>query len=270
MKAYLDYFDLTERKGWRLTDLPWDQLDIEKVSPADRAAVLATGIIESGVPHYSKLWQIVDGFSADWELAQFISLWAGEEERHNVALNRLTDMLGLSGEAAADYAKVASFDFPTAQKAECPSRCYSNIPGMITYAMVQEVVTWKFYASAARQTKSRLLREALGKIGEDEMRHHVWYREALKARYARAPDKAWFADQVVEAVQHFHMPHAIYHIQESFFEGESEVVGRLGALDIKVKVARALSFDTSILARLARGSGEDQEIAAKLSMPVGV
>jgi rubrerythrin len=266
VQAYLDYFELTERKGWRLTDLPWDQPDLERLTPADRAAVVATSVIESGVPHYSKLWEMVDGFFADWELAQFVTLWAGEEERHNVTLQRVARIFGDAALAEPDYAKVAACDFPAAQKAECPSRCYTNIPGMLTYTVIQEVVTWKFYSSAARATRSRLLKEAFGKIGEDEMRHHVFYREALKARYAKATDKAWFLDQIVAAVEHFRMPHSIFGLQQRFFDEESQVVGTLGYLDIKMKVARALSFEPSLIARLARGRKEDREVAARLGV----
>ena len=174
-------------------------------------------------------------------------------------------MLGRADEARAEYARVAAFDFPRAQKAECPSRCYSNIPGMLTYTVLQELVTWKFYSSAAKQTKSKLVREAFSKIGADEMRHHVWYRDALKARWERSEDRAWFSAQIVEAVRHFHMPHSIFHLQERFFDVESRVVGTLGYLEVKMKVARALSFDTSVLKRLATG-GEDREIAHKLGL----
>lgn len=271
MDAYLEYFDLTERKGWRLPELPWNDPELDKVSDADRAAVIATSVIESGVPHYSKLWEMVDGFFADWELAQFVTLWAGEEELHNVALNRLAKLIGADAQVQPEYARVAQFDFPTAQKAECPSKCYSNIPGMLTYTIVQELVTWKFYSSAARQTKSKLVRETFGKIGEDEMRHHVWYREALKARYAKAEDKEWFKDQIVAAVQHFHMPHSIFHLQEKFFDEESKVVGTLGYLDIKMKLARAFSFDAGLLKRLAsmrRDDAEVEQVASKLGLAV--
>jgi len=261
MKAYLDYFELTERKGWRLTDLPWDSPDIDQVSAADRAAVLATSVIESGVPHYTKLWDLVEGFADDWELANFVTLWAGEEERHNVALNRLARVVGASAEAEPEYRRVAEYEFPKAQKAECPSRCYNTIPGMLTYTVLQELVTWKFYSSAARQTKCRLVREAFSLVGADEMRHHVWYRDALKARYQASADKASYADRIVEAVRHFRMPHSIFRLQEKFFDQESRVVGTLGLLDIKMKAARALAFDASVLARLATGS--DREIAVQ-------
>src|SRR3954464_8279006 len=141
MDAYLDYFDLTERKGWRLQDLPWDEPELDRVTDADRAAAVATSVIESGVPHYTKLWEMVQGFFADWELAQFVTLWAGEEERHNVALHKLVRTLGLDDKG--EYERVAKFDFPRAQKAQCPTRCYENVPGMLTYTVLQELVTWK-------------------------------------------------------------------------------------------------------------------------------
>src|SRR5437867_3327544 len=62
MKAYLDYFELTERKGWRLTDLPWDSPGLEqagagggrgrrsaaRLSPRGRARIPQGA--ESGMP----------------------------------------------------------------------------------------------------------------------------------------------------------------------------------------------------------------------------
>lgn len=268
MDAYLDYFDLTERKGWRLTDLPWATPDLELVSDADRAAVVATSIIESGVPHYAKLWDLVEGFRADWELAQFVTLWAGEEERHNVALHRIAQLLNAS--PTAEYAKVADYDFPRAQKASCPARCYETIPGMLTYTVLQELVTWKFYSCAAKQTRSRLVREAFRRIGEDEMRHHVWYRDALKARWERSANKDWFEGQMEEALAHFKMPHSIFHLQEKFFDQESKVVGALGVIDIKLKAAKALAFNGSLLKRLAMAGKRalsDNGAPAELATP---
>jgi fatty acid desaturase len=260
MKAYLEYFDLSERKGWRIQDLPWNQPQLDRVSSDDRKTVAATSVIESGVPHYARSWELVDGFKQDWELAQFVTLWAGEEERHNVTLNRLCAVLGVSPHD--DYRRVAEFDFPPAQKAACPSRCYSNIPGMLAYALLQELVTWKYYASASAQSKSALVREAFHKIGQDEMRHHVWYRDALKARYEVAADRAWFVDQIVASVAHFQMPHGIYHLREKFFDEESaHLVGKLGMIDIKLKAARSFSFDHGLLKRLATARPDDGRFA---------
>src|SRR5262245_10932114 len=118
MEAFLNYFELTERKGWRLTDLDWEHADWEKASEADRRAVAATSGIESGVPHYTRTWALTNGIAEDWELAQFISLWAGEEERHNVSLQRAATALNVS--AQAGYEVVARADFAARHKAHCP------------------------------------------------------------------------------------------------------------------------------------------------------
>src|SRR5688572_12778813 len=225
MDAFLKYFELTERKGWRLFDLDWERADWAKASELDRRIVAATSGIESGVPHYTRTWALTQGLAADWELAQFVTLWAGEEERHNVALRRAAVALGVSGQAG--YEEVARVDFAVLHKAHCPSGCYSTIPGMLTYAMIQELVTWKFYSQAAKQARSRFLAVLFGKIGEDEMRHHVWYRDALKARFERtgAAEQGRFRAAVVEAVNRFEMPHLVYGLHEEYFGG-CEVIGR--------------------------------------------
>src|SRR5438270_12824044 len=106
---------------------------------------------------------------------------------------------------------------------------------MLAYTVMQELVTWKFYSCAAKASKSRLVRAAFSRIGEDEMRHHVWYRDALAARFERSTDRAWFSGQIEEAVRHFKMPHNIFHLQERFFDIESDVVCKLGVHDIKLK-----------------------------------
>lgn len=252
MDAFLKYFEMTEKKGWRLQDLPWERADWERASERDRRAVLATSAIESGVPHYTKLWLLTDGFSQDWELAQFVSLWAGEEERHNVALQRASVALGIN--QGDNYQAIASFDFVKRQKDSCPTGCYQTITGMLTYTMMQEIVTWKFYSQAAKQSSSTFLATLFGKLAEDEMRHHVWYREALKTRFARATPKEQETSlqSLVEAVNHFEMPHFYYQMYEEYF-ATNEVLGRLSQLDIKLRLAKVFTFDKRIIPLLMKG-----------------
>lgn len=255
MEAFFKYFEITERKGWRLPDLDWEHADWEKASEPDRQAVLATSAIESGVPHYTRTWTLVDGFPQDWELSQFISLWAGEEERHNVALRRAALALGVADDS--NYHAIAQVDFAQRQKEACPSGCYQTIAGMLTYAMVQEVVTWKFYSQAAKNTRSAFLAQLFGKIGEDEMRHHVWFRETLKARYATTlpQEREAFLDQIFEAVKHFAMPHKYYHLHEEFF-ANSPVSSGFARMELTLRVAKALSFAPGLVVRLRNNLGD--------------
>jgi Fatty acid desaturase len=249
---YEEYYELTEKTGWRITDFDWDQLVVDAkaglLSDFDRAALLATAVIEHGVPHYGEVWTRVAGLTKDWELWQFTTLWTGEEHRHSYALKKACHILGIENQIEADLLAVATFPFAAEQKKSCPEDCYSSIPGMLTYAMIQELVTNKFYTYAAKQATSKTLKDLILAIAQDEMRHHVFFREALKERYETSTDKAWFSDQCFQASNAFKMPHVIYGLQHAFFED-----GPWSALDeVMPQLARAFSFDMQLLMRLAQ------------------
>lgn len=116
-------------------------------------------------------------------------------------------------------------------------------------------MTNKFYTYAAKQATSQTLKDLILAIGQDEMRHHVFFREALKERYDASTNKEWFSGQCFQAAQAFKMPHAIYGLQHHFFEE-----GPWSALDeVMPQLARAFSFDMQLLTNLvsiatARGS----------------
>jgi hypothetical protein len=249
---YEAYYELTEKTGWRITDFDWDQLvkDAQSglLSDFDRQALLATAVIEHGVPHYGEVWTRVTGLAQDWELWQFTTLWTGEEHRHSYALKKACTILGIADKIADDLVAVSTFPFAQEQKKSCPEDCYSSIPGMLSYAMIQELVTNKFYTYAAKQATSQTLKDLIMAIAQDEMRHHVFFREALKERYDASTDKPWFTNQCLQAARAFKMPHLIYGRQLEFFEG-----GEWSALDeIMPQLARSFSFDMDLLMRLAQ------------------
>jgi len=247
---YDEYYELSEKSGWRVTDLDWDELARDAstgvISEFDRKALLATAVIEHGVPHYADVWSRVRHLKDDWELWQFTTQWTGDEHRHSYALKKACATVGMTAEIEREAARVAAFPFADAQKASCEDDCYSTVPGMLTYAMIQELATNRFYTMAAKQATSPTLKRLLTEIGSDEMRHHVFFRDALKSRYEASADKAWYTDQVFRAAQAFKMPHLIYHLQEEFFEGGDWQIG----WEMKAQLARCFSFDHGLLGRL--------------------
>ena len=62
-------------------------------------------------------------------------------------------------------------------------------------------------------------------IAGDEMRHHVFYREALKEGFERTSDKPAYLDRIIEATNAFAMPHRIYQLHVDFFEGGAWPIG---------------------------------------------
>lgn len=259
---YDEYYELSEKSGWRVTDLDWAQLERDaaagEITSFDRKALIATATIEHGVPHYADVWNRVHQLHADWELWQFTTLWTGDEHRHSYALKKACEVLGMRDEIEGEAARVAAFPFADAQKASCADDCYSSVPGMLTYAMIQELATNRFYTVAAKQATSPTLKRLLTEIAGDEMRHHVFFRDALKERYAATTDRAWFIDQVFRAAQAFKMPHLIYHLQEEFFEGGDWQIG----IEMKVQLARCFSFDNELLARLMVENPVNRQVEA--------
>lgn len=247
---YEQYYELAERHGWRVTDLDWGRLEEESaaglISDLDRAALLGTAVIEYGVPHYSEVWGLVEHLRDDWELWQFTTLWTGEEHRHSYALTKACDALGIGDQIATDLAAVSRFRFADAQKNSCVDDCYKSVPGMLTYAVIQELATNHFYLTIAKRSGSSFVKQLFTLIAGDEMRHHVFYRDALRAGFATTSDPIWYSDQVHRAVRAFKMPHLIYRLQVPFFEnGDWQI-----ELDLRVQLARCFSFDPALLGRL--------------------
>lgn len=247
---YEQYYELAERHGWRVTDLDWKQLEEESaaglLSELDRSALLGTAVIEYGVPHYSEVWSLVEGLRDHWDLWQFTTLWTGEEHRHSYVLKKACDVLGISDRIATDLAAVESFPFAEAQKQSCLDDCYKSVPGMLTYAIIQELATNHFYLTVAKRTSSPFIKDLFTRIAGDEMRHHVFYRDALREAFATTDDPAWYSDQVYRATRAFQMPHNIYKLQVPFFEGGDWAI----ELDLHVQLARCFSFDSALLGRL--------------------
>ena len=247
---YEQYFELSEKNGWRVTDLPWAALAADRaagvISDLDRGALQGTAVIEHGVPHYGEVWSLVDGLRDNWELWQFTTLWTGEEHRHSFALKRACEILGIDDAITSDLSAVSEFPFAVTQKQSCAEDCYRTVPGMLTYALIQELATNHFYLMAAKRSASPFLKELFSLIAGDEMRHHCFFRDQLRAGYEAATDKAWYSDQVFRSTQAFKMPHLLYGLQVPFFEGGDWAIGT----DLKVQLGRCFSFDMTLIGRL--------------------
>jgi len=247
---YDDYFELSEKNTWRVTDLEWKALEADsaagRISNFDRAALQGTAVIESGVPHYADVWNRVEHLHDDWDLWQFTTLWTGEESRHAYALKKACDLLGITPAIEADLDAVVHFPFAEKQKESCPSDCYSTIPGMLTYALIQELATHQFYTLAAKRVASPVLKQLFSSIAADEMRHHVFFRDALRTRWEASTDREAFSAQVLSATESFKMPHLIYGLQRTLFDQDYDISSAM-----MTQLGRCFSFDPELLRQLA-------------------
>jgi len=243
-----DYYLLSERISWRLVDFDFDAIDLDNISDDDREKIRETTLIENGIPHYTELWGAIDGFSDEWELRQFNLIWSFEEFRHAESLRLLAEKVGLSLGGEIDTVKQTPF----VKNRNDSCKCYATIGGMLTYTVLQELVTWKFYLKWAKATRSDFLRRLLDKIAADEMRHHQWFANALARYFERSNAKDAYRREVVEAVGAFHMPHNFYALRFPFIEERMPEYFTTEDFDqMKSKVIKVLAFDQEILMAIA-------------------
>jgi len=243
-----DYYLLSERISWRLTDFDFDAVDVANLSDDDREKIRETALIENGIPHYTNLWGAIEGYAGAWELRQFNLIWSFEELRHAESLRLLAQKIGL--DLGGEIEEVKATPFVENRNAAC--RCYTTIAGMLTYTVLQELVTWKFYTNWSKATRSAFLRRLLGELAADEMRHHQWFANALARYFESAADKEAYRQNVVEAVAAFHMPHNFYDLRFPFIEDRmAEYLDQTDFDQMKSKIIKVLSFDQEILIRVA-------------------
>lgn len=256
MHSFSEYFLLSEKTGWRLTDFDFDAIDMENVSEADVQRAHDTAVTESAVPHYTAAWSAVDNIDAHWELRQFAALWAGEEHRHSEGLRMLYEALG--GDMTRELEAVSTCDFVGTAQAACPTGCYATVSGLLTYTTIQELVTQRFYRSWAKTTESRFIKGLIGKIAADEMRHHQWFANALQRYLADAPDPTAYRQSIVDAVAAFHMPHSYFPLEFPYFDApELKYFSDEDVASMKEKIVKVLAFDQELVMMLLQVGEEE-------------
>ena len=243
-----DYYRLSERISWRLTDFDFDAIDVDNVSDDDRAKIRETTLIENGIPHYTNLWDAVDGFAAQWELRQFNLIWSFEELRHAESLRLLAEKIGLGLDGELDTVKQTSF----VKNRNDTCACYATIGGMLMYTVLQELVTWKFYSKWSKATRSDFIRRLVGELAADEMRHHQWFANALPRYFAIARDQPAYRRDVIEAASSFHMPHHYYALSFPYIDQRwNDYLTTEDFDQMKNKIIKILAFDQEILIAVA-------------------
>lgn len=259
MHDFHEYFLLLERIGWRLTEFDFAAIDMENITDDDRQRARDTAITESGVPHYSAVWDGVEGISDQWELRQFATLWTAEEHRHSEGLRMLCEALGV--DASSEFEAVRTCDFVAKHNGACPSGCYNTVSGLLTYTTLQELVTWKFYQCWTKATKSTFIKGLVGKIAADEIRHHQWFANALQRYLPLAQDQTAYRQGIVDAIQAFHMPHNYYPVRFPFFdETQISYFTEEDFQQLRDKITKVVSFDADLVMMLLE-IGEEKLMA---------
>jgi acyl-[acyl-carrier-protein] desaturase len=174
-RLFREFFRHAERKRrWSVDDdIPWREVN-GSMNPAVADVVESFCAVELYLPDY--VGKALPMIRANRGWSAFHVNWGYEESKHSLALGDWLVRSGLrTEEQMADLAvQVCSHEW------QLP---HDSAPGMLIYAMVQELATWVHYRNLRRQVEGLgdpALFHLLGFISVDEKAHHSFYTRVVR------------------------------------------------------------------------------------------
>ncbi len=221
------FYRTHERVSWSLTellDVPWTQIQVDRLSPADAYVVETTMLVESNNPDY--VANLLEYFQADQDVCDFIMMWGMEEWKHYYALRDYLTKVRIAVEARKRGASGCADREPGLSEIEasvrralgddvCAVREASSanwgIPAHYVPAQVvanttfQEFVTAEFYRHHAWNTQEPTLARLEMLLAKDETRHEMFYEQKTRDCLEATPE---LMPLVIESLKEFGMPGA--------------------------------------------------------------
>lgn len=190
------FFRIHENVMWKLSAVDFSQIDRTKLNQRDIDGVKGAMLVESHNPVYTQ--RILEYFRRDRVMTGFVVTWAYEEMKHHQVLERYLRACNMVDEPALDDLLTQTRDGAWGDEEQGFKRVQN-----LTYTIVQEQVTGRFYKRFAEVTEEPLLQQILSIISKDEYRHCAYY--LLKGKQELATGNGTFSD-VREALLRFRMP----------------------------------------------------------------
>ena len=208
MAALADgYFrDLDIRPWHRFSAIPWDAIEMGRLTEDQRSAVEFITLIEDHLPgyflEYQRLFPVtpdtdIEDYVHNRELYRFTLKWAQEEDAHAHVLSTYQVRAGL--------AEPGDLRRRLAEEGRKPFHLQVTEPvGVFTYTVIQEKATQLFYQQLEHAIDEPVLKEILRHLIRDEARHFAFFSRMLKAYIAHHGER--MLPTVQEVVEGFKMP----------------------------------------------------------------
>jgi hypothetical protein len=178
MNHDIDTYDLFRRyegQNWRVSELPWDQLDPAAVKPEyirlARSAVM--GECNSIAAQHGFLNESTD----DYEFGAFAALWGYEELRHHYAFRAWLERLGNS-----------TRDLPIASSRPPYPPGRTTVATMATN-IISELTVFRVYRDLSDDVEEPVLAEIMRRASADEGRHASAFTDFTRRRLERHPEE---------------------------------------------------------------------------------
>jgi hypothetical protein len=167
---YDELFDQAERARWRITDIPWKEIDRDKAS--DGLILVVRAALRQELPTYRATQWFMEKFPDNVDFSQWVSIWFYEETKHPQALRRWLFELGEDVDHNELIGGRQMYRFPR------------SFVGAMVVSIIAEMTAAKLYLQLESVSPEPVLRLIARNLAADEARHASgFYRftvEALK------------------------------------------------------------------------------------------
>lgn len=178
MNHDVDTYELFRRyegQGWRLCDLPWDQLDPSKAKP--EYVRLARSAIMGECNSIAAQHGFLNESTHDYEFGAFAALWGYEELRHHYAFRAWLERLGLS-----------TGDLPIANSRP-PYPPGRTLVATLATNIISELTVFRVYRDLADEVDEPVLAEIMRRASADEARHASAFTDFARRRLEHYPEE---------------------------------------------------------------------------------
>ena len=172
--SYYSLYDIAEHARWSMSDIPWDDIDMDHVD--ENLISLVRGATFGELTTYTATQAFMELFSDDLDFTQWMSVWLYEETKHPHALAMWLSKVGHP--LSADFLREGRIIAPMSK---------SKVE-MLTFNIISEVVAAMNYTWTAKVMPEPVLRQILHNLGKDEMRHSVGFEHYCKKLILESDD----------------------------------------------------------------------------------
>jgi len=154
---YYSLFREAEAVRWKMGDIPFDEVETDKASPA--LVGLMRELAAAELTTWTATNQFFEAFKDDVDFTQWLTVWLYEETKHPQALMRWLRHCGESFDVEFMVEGRKTFPF-------MPSKM-----GTLVLNILSEIETSTFYLSVSQNVKEPVLKIIARNLAADEARH---------------------------------------------------------------------------------------------------
>lgn len=168
---------------WKISDMPWDQLDTSKVDADLLMVIKAAALVEYAAETYAGY--LCKVFHDDPDFCQVARDWAVEEVQHGQVLGKWAEAVDPSWSLERAMARFRAGYQPEHFASEEKTSVRGSRSGEMIARCMVETGTSSYYSAIGSSVDEPVLKQICAKVAGDEFRHYKLFYDTLNKYLAQ-------------------------------------------------------------------------------------